>query len=210
MPWFIPAIPAVISGLSTAGGIAAGASATGTFLGLSATAWGGIGLAAGLAGTGMQIVGQRQQAQGQEQAAKYNQRATEVQAVDAERRGSMAQSEANARTRAVLGSVHARQGASGVIAGDGTGLDVLSDVAEVGARDSAAIHANAAREAWGIRAQSAIDYSQASNAAAATRARAVGTFGQGVNTFAKDPWWKRFQSDDLQSDSSTLVSGMGY
>lgn len=184
-------IPAVIGAASSAAATAATAAGVGgTFLGLSAGAWTGLGITSGLAGTVLQGIGQYQQGKQQQQDYKYNARIQEQQALDAEQRGSMAQGQANLRTRAIVGAVHAGQGSSGVIAGDGTGEDVLTEIADIGARDAAQLRINAAREAWGLRAGAAIDRQQGQMAASAGRAKAGATFLKGINIFASDPWWK--------------------
>lgn len=211
MPILLTAIPAIIAagssaaaGVATAAGIAAVAggaaagssAAAGVFLGLEAATWASISAVATLATAGGAAYGGSQQASQQRDAAKYNQRAADAQALDVQRRGSIAEGQASARKRAVGGAAEARQGSSGVVAGQGTGADVLSEIAEVGARDAATINANAQREAWGIRTQSQFDFAKADNSANATEAKSNATFIQGVASFSKEPWWKAWQNEE--------------
>lgn len=55
-------------------------------------------------------------------------------------------------TRRVIGSQRARLGAQGIEIDDGSALDIQVDAARIGELDARTIRANAAMEAWGIRA----------------------------------------------------------
>lgn len=192
----LPVLAALPALFAVGSGAAATAAGAGTFLGLSATAWSGIGLVSSLAGGLIQGIGQQQQ---QKAAYENNAKVQEMQALDAQRRGSIAEGQQREKTRLVLGSQNARQGASGVLAGQDTGLDVLAESAEYGARDAATIRANAVREAWGLRTQAANDRFAGEQAGQAGAARAGSTFLSAVNTFSQSPWWKRW--DDQSFDA---------
>lgn len=83
--------------------------------------------------------------QGQQQKAVYesNAKMQRMQALDAQRRGSTAEGQAREQSKLFTGAQNARQGGSGVIAGQDTGLDVLAESAEYGAMDATTIRINA-------------------------------------------------------------------
>lgn len=195
----LPALAALPALLAAGSGAAATAAGAGTFLGLAASTWTGIGLASTLAGGLMQGIGQYQQGQQQKQSYEYNAKMQEYQALDAQRRGSIQEGQQREKTQMVLGAQNARQGASGVLAGQDTGLDVLAQSAEYGARDAATIRANAVREAWGLRTQALNDRFQGEQAAQAGAAKAGSTFLSSVNTFAQSPWWKRWDDQSFEA-----------
>lgn len=110
-----------------------------------------------LASTGLGVMGQMQQAQSQQamygyqaQVARNNQIAADRLAVDAEKRGQIAEDRHRLRTRALMGTQTA------ALAGQGTDLagsptDILGDTAAAGEMDALTLRSNAMREAWGYR-----------------------------------------------------------
>jgi hypothetical protein len=145
-----------------------------------------------LASSLMSTVGAITQGQQQKSAYEANAKTQRMQALDAQRRGSIAEGEARQQSKMVTGAVNANQGGSGVIAGQDTGLDILAESAEFGARDAAIIHANALRESWGLETQASNDRYQGQMAANAGVYRSGSTFLSGVsNAFAPSPWWKK-------------------
>jgi hypothetical protein len=193
--------------LAAGSGAAATAAGTGTFLGLAATTWSGISLASTLAGGLLSGIGQIQQGKAQQEAYNANAKTQRLQALDAERRGSIEEGQQRQRVNQVLGAQQARQGGSGVVAGQDTGADVLAESAEYGARDAATIRVNAVREAWGLRTQAANDQAQGRAAGQAGYARAGSTFLSSVNTFSQSPWWERWKS---QSEFDTIKARGEY
>ena len=133
--------------------------------------------------------------QSQKAAYEANAKTQEMQALDAKRRGSIAEGEQHQRLKLVIGSQVARQGGSDVIAGQDTGADVLAETAEYGARDAATLRINALREAWGLGTQAMSDRYQGDIAANAGVARAGSTWLSGVEKFMPPPpWWKKWDT----------------
>src|SRR5262245_13503691 len=109
----------------------------------------GIMAAMTVASTALTAYGQYRQGKQQEAMYEYNAKVAKIQATDAERRGSMAEAAARMRAQVIEGAMHAGQGASGVVAGEYSGADILAQTAEFGGRDAAMARINAGREAWG-------------------------------------------------------------
>jgi hypothetical protein len=151
-----------------------------------------LGLGASLAGTGLSVLGQYQAGQSQAAAYKYNAKMQEQQALDAERRGSMAEAKTRQRANLILGQQHAQQGGSGLVAGADSGGDVLAQTAEYGAEDAAMARLNGAREAWGYRTGAGNTRFEAAAAKSASNARLGSTFLTGTaNAFGgATPWWE--------------------
>ena len=101
-----------------------------------------------------------------ESAALDKQRAT-----DAKARGVQEADQADQRKRALLGKQTAAMGASGIVAGEGSFANLLSDTESAGQADESTIMHNAISEAWGYskRADSetkqAAEYRRAGSAA---------------------------------------------
>lgn len=100
------------------------------------------------------------QAQAADRAGRYNQRVAENNAVlseqkarDATIRGERAADEQRLKTRMLIGQQRASLAANGVTLDSGTSLDILGDTAMMGAVDEETVRLNAAREAWGYRAE---------------------------------------------------------
>jgi hypothetical protein len=134
--------------------------------------------------------------QSQKAAYEANAKTQEMQALDAKRRGSIAEGEQHQRLKLVIGSQVARQGGSGVIAGQDTGADVLAETAEYGARDPATLRINALREAWGLGTQAKSDRFQGDIKSQAGFPTAAATWLSGVeNKFMPPPpWWKKWDT----------------
>lgn len=186
----------IVSGPLLAGGLTA---AGGTAAAGAGTAASGFGLAniigMGLTGlsTLLTAVGQVQAGKQQEQAAKYNAKMSEYAAIDAERRGSIAEEKRMQQSRLVVGQQEASQGASGVVANEGSNLDVLAQSAEYGARDAATERLNAGRDAYAYRSQGKIDTYQAGMARSSILPRVGGTLLTGATkVFEQSPWWKKW------------------
>ena len=84
----------------------------------------------------------------------------------------------------------------GVVAGQDTGLDILAESAEFGARDAAMIRINADREAWGFSGGADNDRYQGQMAGNASMYRGGATFMSGVSdafTPAPARWWDKWR-----------------
>ena len=186
----ISTIGAGVAGSALTGASATGVAAGGTFLTAS-----NIALATSLAGSLISTAGSIAQGQQQKAAYKANAKTQQMQALDAQRRGSMAEGEARQQSKMITGAVNANQGSSGVVAGQDTGLDILAESAEFGARDAAMININAQREAWGLNTQAGNDRFQGQMAGNAGVYRAGTTFLSGVSdAFTPTaPWWDKWK-----------------
>lgn len=205
-PALLAAIPALASlgGGAAAGaaGVAAGTAGTlagaGTFLGLQAGTWSTISTVASLAGTAVGAVGSILQGNAQEKAAGYQADLQRQQALDAKRRGSIAEGEQRTRTAQLIGKQRAAMGASGIVADEGSFGDLLAQSAEYGERDAQRLRANASREAWGLRTQAGLTEFQGQQAGQ------MGLWGAGTslltgvgNLFSRAPYWQRWQGEPI-------------
>lgn len=111
-----------------------------------------IGLTALAAGTA--AYGQYQSGKFQEAQAKTNAELAEHQALDAQRRGAIAEEEQRARVRALLGAQRSTFGANNVVSSTGSPLGILTETAQYGELDALTVRNNAAREAFGYRVDS--------------------------------------------------------
>ena len=203
---------AVVGGGVTAAGLGSGAIGTGltaaqlAAAGATSSVVAGSGIAAGtfltatnvgLAGALLSSAGSIAQGQQQKSAYEANAKMQQMQALDARRRGSMAEGEARQQSKMITGAVNARQGGSGVIAGQDTGLDVLAESAEYGARDAKMLQINAEREAWGLGTMARNDRYQGQMAANAGVYRGGATFLSGFSDALRPttppPWWERWK-----------------
>jgi len=124
------------------------------------------GLAAGVAGAGLQAVGAYRGAKAANKAAEYNESIAmqnaairDQQAADAERRGKIAEQEERQRTKRLMASQISSFAGAGVDVGSGSVLDVTADTEYLGERDALDIRSNYAREAYGLRSQG-VDFRQ--------------------------------------------------
>lgn len=158
---FDPVSLASAAAFQSAGGVAAGEAAVLAAESAVAT-WGAVGSAVQLGGLGMQAYGAMQKSQGEADAANYqaavqanNQRVAEIQAQDAIDRGEKAAQDHSRKVAALKGSQTASMAARGLDLTEGSPLSILTDTDLFGAIDKNTIKSNAAREAWGYRAQGA-------------------------------------------------------
>ena len=193
----------VIAGLTYLGGAATGAGGAAAVT-AGAGAWTGAttagaltatSLAATAATTATTLVGQSQAAKAAAAAGKYNAEVAAQQALDAERRGSMAESEHRQQAARIVGQMRAESGTSGVVADTGTGADVFAEAAEYGARQAAAARISGGREAFGYRAQGTLDRYSAAQAGALSSGRMAGTaVTSAASLFKTDPWWSYYRN----------------
>lgn len=95
------------------------------------------------------------QADYSETMAKINKRFAERQAEDVLERGREDSNRAMRQSRSAMGAQKAGFAAQGIEVNSGTAGEIISQTAEIGARDAARIERNAQLEAWGIRTNSA-------------------------------------------------------
>jgi fructose-1,6-bisphosphatase/sedoheptulose 1,7-bisphosphatase-like protein len=112
----------------------------------------------------------------QQQLGDYNAAVDEMKAKDSEARGIQSEFENRLTTRKLIGSERVAFAASGVDIGDpdSTAVNVMKDTAKLSALDNLTIRMNAAREAWGYRAQAVSDKYGGDAAKAAADNKAIG------------------------------------
>lgn len=90
---------------------------------------------------------------------EYNAAIGEIKAQDALKRGELSELQLRSDTRRLIGSQRAAFAASGVDITDpeSTAVNVFADTAAMSEMDAVTIRTNAAREAWGYRAQAQED-----------------------------------------------------
>lgn len=91
----------------------------------------------------------------EQSVANTNAALAEMQADDAERRGGLAALRHQGETRTLIGAQRAAGAASGVDLSSGSIADLQAEAAFLGELDALTIRNNAAREAWGYRAEAA-------------------------------------------------------
>lgn len=106
-----------------------------------------------------------------------------LQATDAVQRGSEAAERERIQTETAVGSAKARLAASGVTVGTGSAARVVEQDSTLGALDQQMIRNNAAREAFGYKANAELNQLGARQRAAAIRAQSYDTLLTGA---AKD------------------------
>lgn len=96
--------------------------------------------------------------------------------------GDQAASTSQMKTAAMVGSIKAQQGASGIEVGTGSNANVVTSAREIGMLDAMTIRSNAAREAYGYateayshKAEEALDRYAAKNNIAASKIKATST-----------------------------------
>jgi hypothetical protein len=135
----------------------------------------------------------------QREIQAYNAQVADYQAKDALERGVIAETRSRTTTKRTIGAQRAFFASQGVDVNEGSPADVQANTAYLGELDALTIRNNAAREAWGYRAQ-AVDYSRRGAVAgfsgdmAATGTLLTGSsrlllakYGFGRSQFATDP-----------------------
>jgi hypothetical protein len=135
--------------------------------------------ASGLYGASEQARAANAQADYSEAMAKINQRFAQSQSEDVLERGREDANRAMRQSRSAMGSQKAGFAAQGIEVNSGTAGEIISQTAEIGARDAARIERNAQLEAWGIRTNSAQAVQQARMQAEGLRNEARSTLVTG-------------------------------
>jgi hypothetical protein len=126
-------------------------------------------------------VGQHQQAgavlsQGRyhQRLAEWNANLAERQAADAVARGAKAEQRHRQGVKGLVGAQRAALAAQGIEINDGSALDVQADTVQLGELDALTLRNNAAREAWGYKAQASDERQRGIMAGLASRNEAAG------------------------------------
>lgn len=146
-----------------AAGAAGGAgAASATTLGLTAAQWGSIGTGLQVAGVVSGTMAAGRQAEATKSAYEYqsavnrnNAQVAEWQAQDALQRGAKAEQAQRLKAAQLKGSQRASLAARGIALDEGSPLAILQDTDYMGEMDALTLRSNAAKEAWGLRSQSA-------------------------------------------------------
>lgn len=135
------------------------------------------GLAMSAAGAGFSAAGSMKAGKYAKEVGEYNAAVANLQANDALARGEEAERRHRMQVRQLVGAQRASFAAQGVDVNDpdSSALDVQADAAALGELDALTIRQNAAREAWGYRAQAQdarirgqIGYAEGTNKAVGT------------------------------------------
>lgn len=156
------------------------------------------------------FAGQQMAADALDSQRDFSSRLAALNARDAVALGETAAHRHRAATRQLIGSQRAALAANGVSLDTGSALDVQTDSARMGALDEATIRNNAAREAWGISAQSTMDRLASDNRAAALRYSSVDTLLTGsAKTYGLIRDWKTNRSPTGARKTGRQVAGDG-
>jgi hypothetical protein len=174
-----------------------------------------IGLVSGIAGAGMQAIGSYNAMQAQSANAAYQAQvaannakiALQNQGMDIAA-GEQQAGNQGLKTRAVIGTTKAAQGASGVDVNTGSALKVRQGEAEVGMLDALTIRSNAAKkgysdlvQATGFQAESGLLSQESQQASAAAPVAALGSLLSGASSVGGS-YGKYLQSSGNLTDPS--------
>jgi len=139
-------------------------------------------------GAGLSAVSAREDVKASNRAGEYNAQLAErnaeiveIQAIDAEKRGTIAESQHRLRIARLKGSQRVATAGSGVVVDEGSPLQILQDTDRFGELDALTIRANAAREAWALRTK-ATDFTARARLSRAGRADPDLAFGTSLLT----------------------------
>ena len=122
--------------------------------------------------------------------AEFNAKMGEYNARDVINRAAVEQEKQRQKVLALRGSQRAVQGASGVDVDSGSFADIGEQTVVLGEEDTQQIRANAARAAWGYRAQQQLDLYQGDVLRNTGRLNAAGTLLTGTANSMGAQWWK--------------------
>jgi hypothetical protein len=137
----------------------------------------------------MGVVGGVQQGQAAKKQSAYaagvqrnNAILAERAAVDAKARGTEAEARERIKTRQLIGRQKVQLAANGILVGEGSALDLVSDTAALGELDALTIRSNAEREALGFRQRAAGFESDATMSELAGSAKSKAAYGEAATT----------------------------
>jgi hypothetical protein len=131
---------------------------------------------ASMIGAGVSSYSAVKSGESQKHAAEYNAEMQQAQAKDALQRGAIEAATKKDAARKIASSQVTTFGASGLDAGFGTPLALLTETAGFGELDSLRTINNAKRTAWGYKAQADLDLYQGKMAQRGGVMNAAGTF----------------------------------
>jgi hypothetical protein len=149
----------------------------------------------------LQAVGNLVQGSAGYESGKYNRKASNDAALDAERDGVLQEERIRDAARQAMGAQVAAQGSNGFQAGTGTALDALHQSAINATLDALTARRQAQAKARALRAQGAIAYAAGKNAAVA------GSFGAAASLAGNASDWASARSGTTSGSTS---SGGGY
>ena len=171
---------------------AASAATAATTFGVANTTWAALGQAASLIGTGFSALSSMEQGKNARATAEYNARMGEIKAQDVINQAAIEQEKQRQKINSLRGSQRASAGASGVDVDSGSFGDIGEQTVVLGEEDVQTIRNNAARAAWGYRAQSQLDIYQGRAIQGTSRLNAAGTLLSGGAKAMSSKWWKEF------------------
>ena len=131
-----------------------------------------------------------QQGKNARATAEYNAKMGEIKARDVINLAAIEQEKHRQKVNSLRGSQRASAGASGVDVDSGSSGDIGEQTVVLGEEDAQTIRSNAARAAWGYRAQSELDLYQGKAMQTASRLNAAGTLLSGGAKAIGSKWWK--------------------
>lgn len=151
--------------------------------------------------------------QGAEENARigeYNASLLEAKARDAQRRGFEDESRFRIDLRGLLGSQRAGYAGQNVDVGTGSPVDVVTDTAYQGELDALTLRTNAAREAWGYRAEAENERMQAAATRRLGKLQAGSTRRVGqADAFSTRAGGRQARNAGVFGGSATLLGGVG-
>jgi hypothetical protein len=175
---------------ATATAATASAATAATTFGIANTTWSTLGSIASLVGSGMSALNAREQGKAAQDAANYNARMGEINAMDVINRAAIEQEKQRRKVSQLRSTQDVNAAASGVVVGTGSAGDIAEQTVVLGKEDELTLRNNAARQAWGYRAQAGLDYMQGAAANRKGQLDAAGTLlTAGARTMGAK-WWK--------------------
>lgn len=180
------------AGVSAAAATAATATTAATAGGIFGTGltWSTLSTIGSIAGTALSAMSADAQGKAAKNAAEYNARMGQIQAQDVINRAAIEQEKQRQKVAQLRGTQRANQGASGLDVDSGSFGTIGEQTVVLGTEDEMMIRNNAARSAWGYRAQAGLDYQTGIAAARAKRLDAAGTLLSGGARAMGAKWWK--------------------
>jgi len=175
---------------ATATAATAATTTAATTFGIANTTWSTLGSIASLVGSGMSALNAREQGKAAQDAANYNARMGEINAMDVINRAAIEQEKQRRKVSQLRSTQDVNAAASGVVVGSGSAGDIAEQTVVLGKEDELTLRNNAARQAWGYKAQAGLDYMQGAAANRKGQLDAAGTLlTAGARTMGAK-WWK--------------------
>jgi hypothetical protein len=172
---------------ATAATTTAAAGAFGT--GIS---WSTLGTIGSFVGSAVQAMSAMEAGKAAKNAADYNARMGEINAMDVINRAAIEQEKQRRKVSQLRSTQDVNAAASGVVVGSGSAGDIAEQTVVLGKEDELTLRNNAARQAWGYRAQAGLDYMQGVAAQKKGQLDAAGTLLTAGARSMGSKWWKDF------------------